>query len=216
MQIPADFNANKTNYRYLVAHYQITPIRQFKLLSKKPAKGLYRKLTDVVYQFTAVSKKGGAPFWFNTGYYNGDKLLAALNKTMPPLESWAATPAAQPQPGPGPAVPPGPPGPAVPGATCPFNTALLQLLNLFFLKHAFDPLLPSGQMYIAINQNPQVPQTNAALGANTILVRFGETAQGLVAWLQAEEGAANVRTFDFTILTNHLNGLQPKPTTIAI
>lgn len=215
MQIPADFYANKTNYDYLVKNYTITPLRQFKLLSKRPVPGLYRELRDLAYQFTAVSKKGGAQFWFNTGYHNGDKLLAALNKTMPPLVSWAAAPAAAPAPGPGPVVPP-PPAPPAPGARCPFNEALLQLLNIFFLKYPLDPFKPSGQIYSAINQAPQAPHTQGALAANTILVKFGETATKLVNWLQAEEGASNVRAVDFTLLHDHLINLQPPPKTIAI
>jgi len=215
LQIPADFYANRTKYGYLVGNYDITPVRQFKLLPGKPAEGLYLPLKDVVFQFTASKKGGGPLFWFNTGYHNGAKLLAAMNATMPPLETWAAA-LATPGPGPGPAVPPAPPGPAAPGAVCAFNAALLQLLNLFFLKYAFDPLKPSADIYKDIHRQPHVENRKGAFGVNTILVTFGETATGLEQWLQAQVGAANVRKFNFTILSNYLHNHKNKPQNIAI
>ena len=215
MTIPPDFRNNRTNYLYLASAYDITPIRQFKLLPNRPEPGLYRTLTDLAYQFAATKKGGGTPFFFNTGRPNGKKLLQALKKTLPPLESWERLPAA-PAPGPGPVLPPALPGPPGPGGTCPFNAALLQLLNLFFLKHALDPTKPSGKIYTAINQNPAVAQYPAAHAVNTILVQFGETSAGLVTWLTAQVGGANVRAFNFAILATYLQGLPSPPAVIAI
>lgn len=214
LNIPPDFLANKTNYAYLVQNYDITPVRQFKLLPGNPAPGLYMPLKDLVFQFTASKKGGGPIFWFNTGYHNGAKLLAAMNATMPPLESWEATLAA-PGPGPGPAVPAPPANPA-PVAICAFNAALLQLLNLFFLKHAFDPLKASANIYKAIHQQPNAECRNGAFGVNTILVSHGETAAGLVQWVQTQVGAANVRNFNFTILSNYLQNHKNKPPNVVI
>jgi hypothetical protein len=215
MTIPPDFRNNRRNYLYLASAYDITPIRQFKLLPNRPEPGLYRTLTDLAYQFAATKKGGGTPFFFNTGRPNGNKLLQALKKTLPPLESWEVQPAA-PAPGPGPVFQPALPGPQAPGVTCKFNAALLQLLNLFFLKYSLDPTKPSGNIYTAINQNPAVAQYQAVHAVNNILVQFGETSAGLVTWLNAQVGSANVRAFNFAILTSYLKGLPSPPAIIAI
>lgn len=218
MTIPPDFHKNRSKYANLAATYDITPIRQFKLLPNRPEPGLHRELTDHAYQFIAAKKGGGTPFFFNTGSSSGKQLLQATGKTMPPLESWESV-VGVPGPGPGPAVPPGPPvlpGAPVPGAMCALNAALLQLLNLFFLKHALDPTKPSGKLYKAINQHPGVPQYQAAHAINTILIQFKETSADLVNWLKAQVSAAKVRAFDFTILSNYLNTLQSQPPVVAI
>lgn len=99
---------------------------------------------------------------------------------------------------------------------CAFNAALLQLLNLFFLKHALDPTKPSGQLYTVINQNPSAPQYKAAHTLNTILIKFNETSAALVNWLIGAVGAAKVRAFGFTILSIYLNSLQQPPPVVAI
>jgi hypothetical protein len=215
MTTPPDFHTNRSKYAYLAATYDITPIRQFKLLPNRPEPGLHRQLTDHAYQFIAAKKGGGTPFFFNTGSSSGKQLLQAAGKTMPPLESCESV-LGVPGPRLGPAVPSAPPGAPVKGAMCAFNAALLQLLNLFFLKHALDPTKPSGNLYTLINQNPGAPQYKAAHALNTILIRFNETSAALVNWLKAQVSAAKVRAFDFTILSNYLNTLQSPPPVVAI
>ena len=215
MTIPKDFHTNRSNYSYLAANYDITPIRQFKLLPGRSEPGLHRELTDHAFQIVAAKKGGGTPFFFNTGKSSATQLLTAAGKPLPPLESWESLVGAPSlAPGPGPNVPPAPPGQPA-GAMCAFNVALLQLLNLFFLKHKLDPTQPSGKYYMAINQDPGAPQVKAAHAINTILLKHNETATGLVNWLKAQVGASKVRSFDFTILTNYFNAL-PSPPQVAI
>lgn len=215
MTIPTDFRNKRFEYAYLAANYDITPIRQFKLLPNRPEPGLYRELTDHAFQFVAAKKSSGVQFFFNTGKSSGTQLLQAAGKTMPPLESWESV-VGVPGPVSTPGVPPAPPGPSVTGAICAFNTALLQLLNLFFLKHALDPTKPSGQLYKAINQNLSIPQYKAVHTLNTILIKCNETSTALVNWLITTVGAAKIRAFDFSVLSNYLNSLRQPPPVIAI
>lgn len=212
MTIPAHFLLNKKNYALLAQLYHITPIRRYQCLPNRPVKGLYKTIKDQVYQFTAVRKNGiGNPFAFNTGYANGNKLLAALNVPAPPLETWQAAVAAVPGPVPAPAVP-GLVVPFVPAAMCPFNAQLLELLNLFCLKRPFDPTRPSGQLFVTLNQQPGVSFYQGALAINTILNKCNETSAALVTWLQLLVAPAQVKNYNFTLLTAHLQSLNPPPT----
>lgn len=212
MTIPADFLLHKKDYGWLATNYRITPIRRYQCLPNQPVKGIYKTIKDQVYQFTAVrANGGGAPFSFSTGYANGDKLLAALKKPAPALESWQATLNVPPAPNvPGPAVPPGP------GVLCPFNAQLLELLNLFCLKHTLDPTKPSGQLFVTLNQNPGVQYDQGALAINTILTKYQETSSALVAWLQGVVAPAQTKNYNFSLLSTYLQGLSPPPAVIAI
>jgi len=87
-----------------------------------------------------------------------------------------------------------------------FNAQLSQVLNLFFLKHTFDPTQPSGKVFALINANPSVPQHGAARTVNTVLNRFKETSAGLVAWLSAKVAPRTVRAFDFRKVNAFLVG----------
>ena len=84
MTMPTNFRNMRFDYAYLAANYDITPMRQFKLLPNRPEPGLFQKLTDHVFQLIAEKKGGGAPFFFNTGSSSGKQLLQAAGKTMPP------------------------------------------------------------------------------------------------------------------------------------
>ncbi|WP_426175029.1 hypothetical protein [Massilia sp. TWR1-2-2] len=214
MMIPADFLLNKKNYTWLAKNYRITPIRRYQCLPNQPVKGIYRTIKDQVYQFTAERADGtGIPFSFNAGYANGGKLLAALNRPAPPLESWQA--ALNVAPGPVPNVP-GPAVPPAPGALCSFNAQLLELLNLFCLKHTLDPTKPSGQLFVTLNQNPAMPHHQGALAINTILTKYQETSAALVTWIQAAVAPAQTKNYNFSLLTIYLQGLSSPPANIAI
>jgi len=89
MGIPARFMKNKSNRPYLVAAFKITPLRRFQCLPGNPAEGLYRRIEDIAYQFTAYDP--AVPknvFSFNTGHTSGDDFLRLLHQSLPPLETW--------------------------------------------------------------------------------------------------------------------------------
>lgn len=200
----------------MVAAYDITPVRRFQCLPTKPIDGLYRPCTREAYQFTAVAKGTRGPtFVFYTGYLKGDELLKVLGQALPPLETWETVPghggvSVAPTPG---TPPPGTPAPA---KVCAFNASLLQLLNLFFLRYEFNPTKPSGQIFMAINQNPAVPYYPGVWALNNVLLSHKETSAGLVTWLSAQVGSAQVRTFNFGDLHTYLKSHPKAPATIAI
>jgi len=213
MTIPAHFLALKDSFPAMLTAYDITPIRRFQCLPGRPIKGIYKTCTDLAYQFTATSKLAPRDtFVFHTGYSKGKELLNILGRALPPLETWEVGMAIDPAP----VVPPGPGPRTAPAALCDFNARLLELLNLFFLRHDFDPTKPSAKIFLAINKAPGTPYYQGAKALNTVLLVHKETAARLVAWLTQAVSPKPVRGFDFSILRERLQMDPNPPPVIAI
>ncbi|STR44768.1 hypothetical protein [Iodobacter fluviatilis] len=205
MDMPEDFIKMKGNREVMVKIYKITPIRRFQCVPGRPVYGLYHPpCTHRAYQFTAQKKGTSAPiFTFFTGHAVGNELLALLKCSLPPLETWEMDIGSQIGKGGGDGG-----GGGVPSLPIdPFNIALLRLLNLFFLRHKFDPSKPTGKIFEEINRAPGVPLYRGAKQINSVLIRFNETSATLVGWLTSQVNAARIRPYDFSILHNYLQEL---------
>lgn len=199
-----EFKRLKSKRNLLAMEYDILPIRRYQ--SIRPESGLYKELSDVVYEFSAYPK--GRPeliFTFRTGAPAGQDFLRILGKTLPPLSSWEVVACCHRESSLEKTTPT-----KSTDFTHPFNRQMLDLLNLFFLRYRFDLNQASGKIFIDINNQMASPQYKCARSVNKILSSFKTRSTDLVAWLKTSVNGRKVREFKFDLIREQLidNNLQ--------